>query len=568
MAAIPAAGAAAAARCGASILAPRRARRLVQLVRSATAAGGDVEVGTAAERETYLEIASRPSRFQESQWGPEDVCVVLLEAMRVQWNHGYPSTPRGYPRTTHGFHEYPAGMQAAAADRILDVLPGNSLLDPFAGGGTSLVVGMSKGRETFGVDVSPLAAFVATHRTWRPAPGAETATFEWMRATAQAASDGLDAAAVASREEESSANLPGLEPETSESASEENPEPRGKSGAKGGGGVPRAWRAIRRSLRTALESPNADTAAPPPPGLGGTTPAQALWFCLSVALQRSQKGRGKRRKRGYKNQRRKARAETESAIKEQSATEAESDAAALFRKCVDEYCDRVNELCAFVPVGTPPPVIVNGDVRNLPEASRRDLPEDSSIAAALTSPPYPGVYDYLSFARKVRAGSGAALMDDSSRSPGDDDGSRSPDPDDGSRSPAGSDGKDRRGTLRYFATAVPGDRSWPDEWNVGEFGSRRELRRDPRAFKEAWQEDQTRWIRVVARALAPGGRVAIMIGDGANVDTRASTVDAGAAVGLTHVASVSMALTHETTEGLVWNAARREHLVLLEKPRD
>jgi hypothetical protein len=26
----------------------------------------------------------------------------------------------------------------------------------------------------------------------------------------------------------------------------------------------------------------------------------------------------------------------------------------------------------------------------------------------LTSPPYPGVYDYLSFARKVRAGSGTA----------------------------------------------------------------------------------------------------------------------------------------------------------------
>ena len=119
-----------------------------------------------------------------------------------------------------------------------------------------------------------------------------------------------------------------------------------------------------------------------------------------------------------------------------------------------------------------------------------------------------------------------------------------------------------------MATAVPGDRAWPDEWNVGEFGSRRELRRDPRAFKEAWREDQTRWIDAVARALQPGGRVAIVIGDGANVDTRASTIDAGARSGLTHVASVSMALTHETAEGLVWNAARREHLVLLEKPRD
>ena len=152
---------------------------------------------------------------------------------------------------------------------------------------------------------------------------------------------------------------------------------------------------------------------------------------------------------------------------------------------------------------------------------------------------------------------------DGSRSPGKDDGSRSPG--NGSSSDADSD---RHGALRYFATAVPGDRTWPDEWNVGEFGSRRELRRDPRAFKEAWQEDQTRWIDVVANALAPGGRVAIMIGDGANVDTRVSTIDAGVKCGLTHVASVSMALTHETAEGLVWNAARREHLVLLEKPRD
>lgn len=555
MAAMPAAGAAAAARCGASLLTPRRARRLVQLVRSATAAGGDVEVGTAAERETYLEIASRPSRFQESQWGPEDVCVVLLEAMRIQWNHGYPSTPRGYPRTTHGFHEYPAGMQAAAADRILDVLPGNSLLDPFAGGGTSLVVGMSKGRETFGVDVSPLAAFVATHRTWRPAPGAEEETFEWMRATATAALDGLDAAAVSSREEESS-RARGLEPETSEP-------PRKEDGAKGGGGVPRAWRAIRRSLRTALDATSPNMSSVPPPGLGGTTPEGALWFCLSVALQRSQKGRGKRRgkngSRGYKNQRRKAQAATENAFREGSATDAEADAAALFRKCVDEYCDRVSELCARVPSGTPPPVIVNGDVRNLPESSG-ELPA-SSVAAALTSPPYPGVYDYLSFARKVRAGSGAALMADG------DDGSRTPG-DGSSGSDADADADRRHGTLRYFATAVPGDRAWPDEWNVGEFGSRRELRKDPRAFKEAWQEDQARWIDAVARALQPGGRVAIMIGDGANVDTRASTIDAGASSGLAHVASVSMALTHETANGLVWNAARREHLVLLEKPRD
>ena len=542
---MPAPGVAAAARCGASILAPRRVRRLVQLVRSASASG-EVEMDTAAEREkeTYLETASRPSRFQESQWGPEDVCTVLLEAMRVQWSHGYPHTPRGYPRTTHGFHEYPAGMQAAAADRILDVLPGDSLLDPFTGGGTSLVVGMTKGRRTVGIDVSPLAAFVATHRTWRPGVGAEEETFEWMRATAARVVDGLDDAAKAVRDEDADAKAAKEESETSGDDADG-----GREGAKKGGGVPRAWRAARRSLASALDDPTAPQ--PPSPGLGGSTPAGALWFCLSVALQRSQKGRGKK-KRGYKNQRQRTKKDFEVAIETGAAIEAEVECALSFQKCVDEYCDRVGELCEHTPGSTPAPVIVNGDVRSVSEAVL-----DGSVTSALTSPPYPGVYDYLSFARKVRAGSGAALVD------GPDGG--------GSSGGAGSDSQEttddanRHGTLRYFATAVPDDRNWPTDWNSGEFGSRRELRQDPRAFKDVWQEDQRAWLGVVSRALVPGGRAAVMIGDGANVDTRQSTIDAGAVVGLTHVASVSMALTHDMADGGVWNAARREHLVLLEK---
>lgn len=500
---------------------------------------------TAAEREkeTYLETASRPSRFQESQWGPEDVCTVLLEAMRVQWSHGYPHTPRGYPRTTHGFHEYPAGMQAAAADRILDVLPGDSLLDPFTGGGTSLVVGMTKGRRTVGIDVSPLAAFVATHRTWRPGVGAEAVTFEWMRTTAARVVDGLDDAAKAVRDEDADAKV------AKESDTSGDDADGVKKGAKKGGGVPRAWRAARRSLASALDDP---TVLPPPsPGLGGSTPAGALWFCLSVALQRSQKGRGKK-KRGYKNQRQRTKKDFEVAIETGAAIEAEVECALSFQKCVDEYCDRVGELCEHTPGSTPAPVIVNGDVRSVSEAVL-----DGSVTSALTSPPYPGVYDYLSFARKVRAGSGAALVD------GPDGG--------GSSGGAGSDSQEttddakRHGTLRYFATAVPDDRNWPTDWNSGEFGSRRELRQDPRAFKDVWQEDQRAWLGVVSRALVPGGRAAVMIGDGANVDTRRSTIDAGAVVGLTHVASVSMALTHDMADGGVWNAARREHLVLLEK---
>ena len=37
-------------------------------------------------------------------------------------------------------------------------------------------------------------------------------------------------------------------------------------------------------------------------------------------------------------------------------------------------------------------------------------------------------------------------------------------------------------------------------------------------------------------------------------------------VGLRGVAGATMALTHNMSDGTVWNAARREHLILLEKP--
>jgi hypothetical protein len=76
--------------------------------------------------------------------------------------------------------------------------------------------------------------------------------------------------------------------------------------------------------------------------------AGALWFCLSVALQRSQKGRGKRRP--YKKQRKKASASATSG----AATESQGEAAEAFARVVDEYCTRVGELSETVPPGGAP----------------------------------------------------------------------------------------------------------------------------------------------------------------------------------------------------------------------
>lgn len=56
-----------------------------------------------------------------------------------------------------------------------------------------------------------------------------------------------------------------------------------------------------------------------------------------------------------------------------------------------------------------------------------------------------------------------------------------------------------------------------------------------------------------------------MVGDGANIKTQESILEAGKTVGLRGVAAATMSLTHNMADGGVWNAARREHLILLEK---
>jgi hypothetical protein len=87
----------------------------------------------------------------------------------------------------------------------------------------------------------------------------------------------------------------------------------------------------------------------------------ALWFVLSVALQRSQKGRGK--KRPYKRQRQKQKSAeaTSENEKESFATPGQLEAASQFALCVDEYCDRIGELLSVTPKATPSAVLINDD---------------------------------------------------------------------------------------------------------------------------------------------------------------------------------------------------------------
>lgn len=64
---------------------------------------------------------------------------------------------------THGFYKYPARFSPTFARAAIETFtkPGQLVLDPHVGGGTTLVEARACGREAVGVDISQLAEFVA-----------------------------------------------------------------------------------------------------------------------------------------------------------------------------------------------------------------------------------------------------------------------------------------------------------------------------------------------------------------------------------------------------------------------
>jgi hypothetical protein len=68
---------------------------------------------------------------------------------------------------THNFYCYPARFSPTFARAAIEAFtgPGDYVLDPYFGGGTSLVEAVVLGRNALGVDISELAEFVATVKT-------------------------------------------------------------------------------------------------------------------------------------------------------------------------------------------------------------------------------------------------------------------------------------------------------------------------------------------------------------------------------------------------------------------
>ena len=69
--------------------------------------------------------------------------------------------------STHDFYRYPGRFSPPFARAAIDLFtePGDTVLDPFVGGSTSLVESMASGRNAVGLDISQLAVFLAQVKT-------------------------------------------------------------------------------------------------------------------------------------------------------------------------------------------------------------------------------------------------------------------------------------------------------------------------------------------------------------------------------------------------------------------
>jgi hypothetical protein len=68
---------------------------------------------------------------------------------------------------THNYYKYPARFSPKFVREVIEAFsePGDVILDPFVGGGTTLVEALATNRHSIGFDVSPIASFVSKSKT-------------------------------------------------------------------------------------------------------------------------------------------------------------------------------------------------------------------------------------------------------------------------------------------------------------------------------------------------------------------------------------------------------------------
>ena len=83
---------------------------------------------------------------------------------------------------THDFYRYPARFSPRFVRKAIETFtdPGDVVIDPFMGGGTTAVEGFALARRVVGTDISSLACFVADVKTTLLTPSNMNSIREWF----------------------------------------------------------------------------------------------------------------------------------------------------------------------------------------------------------------------------------------------------------------------------------------------------------------------------------------------------------------------------------------------------
>jgi hypothetical protein len=90
-------------------------------------------------------------------------------------------TTRRVGGLTHNFYRYPASFPPEFARTAIELFsrPGDTVVDPFMGGGTCAVEALASGRRFIGCDLNPLAVFVGVAKTTPMSPSDGDALRSW-----------------------------------------------------------------------------------------------------------------------------------------------------------------------------------------------------------------------------------------------------------------------------------------------------------------------------------------------------------------------------------------------------
>lgn len=245
---------------------------------------------------------------------------------------------------THGFHTWPARMHPWTAGHLVEAAPpGGAILDPFMGGGTVLVEAMLAGRVSFGRDVNPVALEVAWARTRIWGRTRREAFVEAGRAV-------VDAAREIRGEERPPDELWRTEKEWYDAPA-----------------FVELWSLLKAASK--VEDP----------GLARMLRVVVSSLIVKASRQASDTVRKQDRAHRFVPKRR---------------------VEQWFTRRVDELAGQLEQVLLTMPKI---PDARKGEVRPRVRLADARWPDDSlrkSVAAVITSPPYPGVYDYIDHQRR------------------------------------------------------------------------------------------------------------------------------------------------------------------------